>query len=163
MAACREAPRLFPGKRPDLDRYWAGAAAYMNDCVNTTVTTANPHFTLPFGTYFGKVPPANTLAFMLPGFRRVHCSHKSEPKAERYFYLNRGWNHPRDCVKVVTLSGHSSETLDVTWEVDHVRIIADRSRAAQTLASDTYHRWCYRCGVCHRCRRGRRGYWHRLL
>ena len=52
---------------------------------------------------------------MQPGFRRVHRTHKSEPKAERCFYLNRGQNHPRDFVKVVTSSGQMSDTRDVTW------------------------------------------------
>ena len=83
----------------------------MNDCINTTATTANPHSKEPYEMYFEELPPANTLAFMEPGFRRVHRSHKSEPKAERCFYLNRGWNHSRDYVKVVTLSGQSSNCL----------------------------------------------------
>ena len=30
MATCLEAPRLFPGKLPDLDRFWVEAAIYMN-------------------------------------------------------------------------------------------------------------------------------------
>ena len=33
---------------------------------------------------------------MHPGFRRVHRTHKSEPKADRCFYLLRERNHPRD-------------------------------------------------------------------
>ena len=94
----------------------------MNDCINTTATTANPHSKEPYEMYFEELPPANTLAFMEPGFRRVHRSHKSEPKAERCFYLNRGWNHSRDYVKVVTLFGQSSNTRDVTWEVDRVPV-----------------------------------------
>ena len=42
--------------------------------------------------YFGKLPPANTLAFMQPGFHRMHHTQTSEPKAEQCFYLNRGQN-----------------------------------------------------------------------
>ena len=52
---------------------------------------------------------------MQPGFRRVHRTHKSEPKAERCFYLNSGRNHQRDCVKVVTTAGQTSDTRDITW------------------------------------------------
>ncbi|CAN0098402.1 unnamed protein product [Laminaria digitata] len=100
MAACFEAPRLFPEQLTNLHRYWVEAAVYMNDCLNTTATTANANCKSPYEMFFGRLPPANTLGFMQPGFRRIHRSHKSDPKAERCFYLNRGRNHPRDCVKV---------------------------------------------------------------
>ena len=110
----------------------------MNDCINTTATTANPHSKEPYEMYFEELPPANTLAFMEPGFRRVHRSHKSEPKAERCFYLNRGWNHSRDYVKVVTLSGQSSNTRDVTWEVDRVPIIAATPDAGEAAGQEPW-------------------------
>ena len=93
MAACLEPPRLFPGQLPDLDHYWVETAVYMNDCINTTATAANPHFTSPYDMHFGKLPPANTLALMQPGFRRIHRSHKSEPKVERCLYLNLSLIH----------------------------------------------------------------------
>jgi len=118
MAACLEAPRLFPGQLPNLDRYWVEAAIYMNDCLNTTATSANAHFKSPHEAFFGTLPPPNTLAFMQPGFHRIHRTHKSDPKAERCFYLNRGRHHPRDCVKVVTTCRRTSNSRDVTWEVE---------------------------------------------
>ena len=124
MAAGLETTRLFPGQLPDLDRYWVEVAVYMDDSIDTTATTANPHSKLPYEMYFGKLPPTNTIAFMQPGYRRVHRSHESEPKGHVCLYLNRGRNHPRDCVKVVTLSGQSSNTRNVTWEVDRVPLIA---------------------------------------
>ena len=89
MTACLEAPRLFPGQLLNLDCYWVEAAIYMTDCLNTT---ANPHYTSPYEMFFGRLPPANTFVFMQTGFRRVHRTHKSEPKAERCFYINRGRN-----------------------------------------------------------------------
>ena len=48
MVACLEAPRLFPGKLSNHDRYWVEAAVYMNDGINTTATAANPHFKSPY-------------------------------------------------------------------------------------------------------------------
>ncbi|CAN0390808.1 unnamed protein product [Laminaria digitata] len=81
MVACLEAPRLFPGHLPNLDRYWVEAAVYMNDCLNTTVTMANADWKSPYEMYSGRLPPAINLAFMQPGFRRIHRTHKSEPKA----------------------------------------------------------------------------------
>ncbi|CAN0338393.1 unnamed protein product, partial [Laminaria digitata] len=87
MAACLEAPRLFPVQLPNLDRYWVGAAVYMNDCLNTAATKANADWKLPHEMYLGRLPPANNLAFMQPVFRRIHRTHKSEPKAEKCFYL----------------------------------------------------------------------------
>ena len=43
---------------------------------------------------------------------------------DRCFYFNRGRNHPRDCVKVATSSGQTSNTRNVTWEVEGMPIIA---------------------------------------
>ena len=85
MGACLEAPRLFPVQLPNLDRYWVEAAVNMNDCINTTATAANPHFKSPYEMYFRKLPPVNTLAFIQPGFLRIHRTQESEPKAERCF------------------------------------------------------------------------------
>ena len=96
MAACVEPPRLFHGQFPDLTCYWVEADVYMNDCVNTTATTGSSHSKSPYEMYFGKLPPANPPAFMQPGFRRLHRSQTSEPKAERSVYINRGRNHPRE-------------------------------------------------------------------
>ena len=83
MAACLKPPRLFPGQFPDLNRYWVEAAVYMNGCIDTTATTANLYLKSPYEVFFGKLQPTNTLDFVQPGFRRVHRSHTSEPKAER--------------------------------------------------------------------------------
>ena len=90
MAACLEAPRLFPGQLPDLDRCWMEAAIYMNDYLNTMATTANAHFKSPHEALFGTLRPPNTIAFVQPGFRRIHRTHKSDPKAEWCFYLISG-------------------------------------------------------------------------
>ena len=86
----------------------------MNDCLNTTATTANANHKSPYEMYFGRQLPANTLVFMQSGFRRVHRTHTSNPKAARFTYLNRKRNYPRDYVKVVTSSGKTSDTRDVT-------------------------------------------------
>ena len=95
----------------------------MNDFLNTTTTTTNAGYKSPNEAHFGTLPPVNPLAFMQPGFRRVHRTNKSESKAEQCFYLSRGQNHPRDCVKVLTSSGLTSDKRDVTWEVERVHII----------------------------------------
>ena len=82
MVACLEAPRLFSGLLPNLGRYWVEAAVYIDDYLNTTATSPYPHHKSPYEMFVGKLPPANTLAFMPPGFRRIHRTHKSEPRAE---------------------------------------------------------------------------------
>ena len=56
-------------------------------------------------------------------FHRIYRTHKSDPKAERCFYLNRGRNHPRDCVKMVTDCGRTRNSRDVTWEMERRPII----------------------------------------
>ena len=114
MAACLEAPRLFPEQLPNNDWVWVEATIFMNDCLNTTATTANACYMSPYEAEFGRLPPANTLVFMQPGFRRVQRGNKSEPKAEGCFYINRGWNHPLGSVNVLTSSGLTSDTRNAT-------------------------------------------------
>ena len=110
----------------------------MNDWINTTATAANPHFKSPYEMYFGKLPPANTLAFMQPGFCRIHRTQTSEPKAERCFYFSKGRNHPRDCRTVVTSSGQASNMRDVTWEVERLPIIAAEPNARAATGPETW-------------------------
>ena len=88
--------------------------------------------------YFGKRPPAYTLPFMQPAFRRINRTRESEPKADRCSYLNRGRNHTRDCVKVVTSSGQTSNTRDVTWEVERMPIIAAAPNTGATTGPETW-------------------------
>ena len=49
-----------------------------------------------------------------------------------------GQNHPRDCVKVVTLSDQPSNKRDVTWEVDRVSIIAVTRDAEEATGPETW-------------------------
>ena len=74
-----------PHKLPDLGRFCVEAAVYMNDCLNTTATTANAGFESPYEPFYGRSAPANTLAFMQPGFRRVHRAHKSRAQGRAVF------------------------------------------------------------------------------
>ena len=124
MTACIELSRLFSGQLPDLERFWVGAAIYINDCLNTTVTTANAGHMSSCEAFCGRLPPTNTLAFMQPRFRCVQHAKMSQPKAERRFYLNRRRNHPRDSFKVHTSSDLTSDMWGVTWEIERVPIIA---------------------------------------
>ena len=138
MASGIEAPRLFPGQLPHLDRFWVEAAINMNDCLNTTATTANAGYMLPYEAYFGRLPLVNTLAFMQLGFRRVQRANKSEPTAQKCFYPNRGRNHPPDSVMVLTSSGLTSDTRDVTWEVERAPIIAAGMNTATVAAAEAW-------------------------
>ncbi|CAM9207412.1 unnamed protein product, partial [Laminaria digitata] len=61
MTACLEAPGLFRGQLPNLDRYWVEAAVYVNDCLKTTATSANAQFKSPYEMFFKRLPPANNL------------------------------------------------------------------------------------------------------
>ena len=87
----------------------------MNDCLKTTMaTTADAGYMSPSKDHSGRRPPADTLAFMHPGLRRVPRANKSELKANKCFYLNKGRNYPRDSGKVLTSSSLTTDTLGVT-------------------------------------------------
>ena len=129
MAAFLDPSRLSLGQLLDLDHYWAKAAMYMNDCLNTTTTTANAPFKSPHEALCGALPPPNTLAFIQSGFHRIHRTHKSNRLAEQCVYLNRGKNDPRDCLKVVTFCRRKRNPMDTTCEVERKSIIESAPEA----------------------------------
>ena len=80
MVSCIEALRPFPRQLPHLDRFWVEAAIYMNDCLNTTATTPNARYMLPYEDNFGRLPPSNTLTFMQLGFAAFNAPTSRIPR-----------------------------------------------------------------------------------
>ena len=69
----------------------------------------------PTQKIYGRATFSLLLPFLKPGFYHVKRALNSEPKVQVYF-LSSGSNHPRDCCKVLLVSGRRSYTRDVSWE-----------------------------------------------
>ena len=78
--------------------------------------SGNPDKLSPFQKLYGRAPFSRLLPFFKPGSHHVKRALKSEQKAQAFFSLSSGVNHPRDCCKVLLVSGRRSYTRDVTWE-----------------------------------------------
>ena len=117
MASCLEAPRLFGGvPLPPTGPLWAEACVNASDAINVSARVSDkPDMLSPHQKLYGRAPFPRLLPFLKPGFHQVKRA-QSEPKTQACFFLNSGSNHPRDCCKVLLVSGRRSRTRDVTWE-----------------------------------------------
>lgn len=107
--------------------------------------------------FYGRIPPANTLACMQPGFRRACRSHTPESKAERCFYLDLWRRHPRCCIKVISDCSVVSNWRDISSQAGRVPIIMAAPDAGaslvQTTPKDVHSHVRSVLPECHRCHR----------
>ena len=167
MASCLEAPRLFGAvPLPPTDSLWAEACVHASDASNVSARVSDrPGMLSPYQKLYGRAPLPRLLPFLKPGFHHVKRTLKSEPKAQVCFFLNSGSNHPRDCCKVLLVSGRRSYTRDVTWEHPQEAFAglmpaAWGARTPRHLGRVCERRGCPRktgrCGMSwHWCRQGR--------
>ena len=83
MVTCLDRTRTFTVFQ------WRRLFTRTTECLSTTATTANAGFQSPYELSFRSVPPANNLAYMQPGFRRVRLTHTNR-RPSGVFYLNKG-------------------------------------------------------------------------
>ena len=90
---------------------------HASDAIHVSARVSDrPGMLSPYQKLYGKAPFPRLLPFLKPGFYHATRTLKSESKAQVCFFLNIGSNHPRDCCKVLLVSGRRSYTRDVTWE-----------------------------------------------
>ena len=117
MAARIQAKVLFGYVQlPETDNLWAEAMHWACEALNHTACSANPDSKSPNEMWFGEARPARPYPFLKPAYCRWQRPSKLLPKGESCFYVGPPRDHPRDCHRVLTRSGHIQETRDVTWE-----------------------------------------------
>ncbi|CAB1100789.1 unnamed protein product [Ectocarpus sp. CCAP 1310/34] len=116
LAARIQAPTLYPGA-PNYPSLWAEAIARAYNTLNCTSTTSNPEKKLPYEMWHGHPPPPGaTYPFLKPAVYKVKRTHKSEPKAQKCFYLGPGINTNRDCVRILNEKRRAITTRNFTWQ-----------------------------------------------
>ena len=90
---------------------------HASDAINVLARVSDkPGMLSPYQKLYGRAPFPRLLPFLKPDFHHVKRALKSEPKAQVCFFFNSGSNHPRDCCKVLLVSGRRSYTRNATWE-----------------------------------------------
>ena len=124
-AARIEANRLFPDvhleqwkgvRDPDGTSLWMGSVLWASEGFNRSATTANGGMLSPYEIFYGSRPPMPTLPFCKPACHRIPRHGKLDRQARLCYFLNFGYNHGSDCVKIMDVeTGWIVHSRDVTW------------------------------------------------
>ena len=124
-AARIEVNRLFPDvhldqlkgvRDPDGTGLWMESVLWASEGFNRSATTANAGMLSPHEIFFGSRPPMPILPFFQPAYHRIPRHGKLERQARLCYVLNFGYNHGRDCIKIMDAeTGRIVHSRDVTW------------------------------------------------
>ena len=124
-AARIEVNRLFPDvhldqlkgvRDPDGTSLWMESVLWASEGFNRSATTANAGMLSPHEIFFGSRPPMPILPFCQPAYHRIPRHGKLERQARLCCFLNFGYNHGHDCIKIMDAeTGRIVHSRDVTW------------------------------------------------
>ena len=93
--------RLKGGRDPNGSSLWMESALWASKGFNRSATTVNSGMLSPHEVFFGSRPPMPVLPFCKPVYHRVPRQSKLDRQARPWFFLNFGYNHERDCFKIM--------------------------------------------------------------
>ena len=141
-AARIEVNRLFPDvhldklkgvRDPDGTGLWMESVLWASEGFNRSATTANAGMLSPHEMFFGSRPPMPILPFCQPAYHRIPRHGKLERQARLCYFLNFGYNHGRDCIKIMDAeTGRIVHSRDVTWHQPREPLVS----AAPTVESE---------------------------
>ena len=124
-AARIEVNRLFPDvhleqlkgvRDPDGTSLWMVSVLWASERFNRSATTANRGMLSPYEIFYGSRRPMPTLPLCKPAYHRVPRQGKLDRQARPCYFLNFGYNHGNDCMKImVAETGRTVHSRDVTW------------------------------------------------
>ena len=124
-AARIEVDRLFPDvhleqlkgvRDPDGTSLWMESVLWASEGFNRSATTANGGMLSPYEIFHGSRPPMPTLPFCKPAYHRIPRHGKLDRQARLCYFLNFGYNHGSDCIKIMDAeTGRIVYSRDVTW------------------------------------------------
>ena len=87
----------------------------------------------PHEIFYGSRPRLPLLPFLQPAYHRVPRQRKTDPRARMCYFLNFGYNHGRDCYRLLDAeTGRVAYSRDVTWHHSKAPWITTPIRAAPT-------------------------------
>ena len=124
-AARIEGNMLFPDvhleslkgvRDPDGSSLWMESVLWASEGFNLSATTANSSVLSPYEEFFGSRPPIPVLPFCKPAYHRFPRQGKLDRQARPCYFLNFGYNHGSDCLKIMDAeTGRIVHSRDVTW------------------------------------------------
>ena len=107
--------RLKGVRDPDGSSLWMESVLWASEGFNRAATTANSGLLSPHEVFFGGRPPMPVLPFCKPAYHRIPRQSKLDRRL--CFPLNFGYNHSRDCFKIMGAeTGRIVHSCDVTWQ-----------------------------------------------
>ena len=126
--------RLFPDvhleqlkgvRDPDGTSLWMESVLWASAGFNRSATTANDGMLSPYEIFYGSRPPMPTLPFCKLAYHRIPRHGKLDRQAWLYYFLNFGYNHGSDCIKIMDAeTGRIVHSRDVTWHQSRESLIS---------------------------------------
>ena len=141
-AAGLRVPQLYPDIRVEEIRgctdaagtsLWLESLLWASECYNRAATSVNDEWLSPHEIFYGSRPRLPLLPFLQPAYHRVPRQRKTDPRARMCYFLNFGYNHGRDCYRLLDAeTGRIAYSRDVTWHHPEAPWITTPIRAAPT-------------------------------
>ena len=95
---------------------WLESLLWASECYNRTATSMNDEWLSPHEIFYGSRPRLPLLPFLQPAYHRVPRQWKTDPRARMCYFLNFGYNHGRDCYRLLDAeTGRVAYSRDITW------------------------------------------------
>ena len=124
-AARNEVNRLVPDvhlkrlkgvRDPDGTSLWMESVLWASEGFNRSATTAHSGMLSPYEVFYESSPPMPVLPLCKPAYHRVPRQGKLDRQARPCYFLNFGYNHGSDCMKLMDAeTARIMHSLDVTW------------------------------------------------
>ena len=124
-AAQLRVPQLYPDIRLEEIRgctdatgtsLWLESLLWALGCYNRAATSVNDEWLFLHEIFYGNRPRLPLLPFLQPAYDRVPRQRKTDPRARMCSFLNFGYNHGRDCYRLLDAETERvAYSRDVTW------------------------------------------------
>ena len=112
---------------------------WASECYNRAATSVNDEWLSPHEIFYGSRPRLPLLPFRQPAYHRVPRQRKTDPRARMCYFLNFGYNHGRDCYRLLDAeTGRVAYSRDVTWHHPETPWITQIRAAPKEPPRDIY-------------------------
>ena len=80
---------------------WLESLLWSLECFSRATTSGNDEWLSPHDIFYGNHPHLPLLPFFQPAYHRVPRQRKTDPRARMCYFLNFGYNHGRDCYRLL--------------------------------------------------------------
>ena len=94
---------------------WLESLLWASECYNRAATSVDDEWLSPHEIFYGTPLRLPLLPFLQPAYHRVPRQRKTDPRARMCYFLNFGYNHGRDCYRLLDAeTGRVAYSRDVT-------------------------------------------------